>query len=236
MADLTVGIVRELRRYPVKSMAAEPLSSASVSWHGVEGDRRWAFIRPGMERSGFPWLTIREVPELWRYQPQLLNPQEPDRSTITVKTPDGDELDIADPALAQRLGDGVRLIRQSGGIFDTFPLSLLSIQSVEGLSEDVGESLTPLRFRPNIVIDASDGGGFPEDKWVDATLRIGSMRCRVTVRDPRCVMVNVDPEGLAQNPAVLRAIAKKRDACFGVYGSVIEPGEVRIGDEVSIQT
>jgi hypothetical protein len=53
-AGQVVGQVAALWRYPVKSMAAEPLDEAEVSWHGVAGDRRWAFIRDGQVRSGFP--------------------------------------------------------------------------------------------------------------------------------------------------------------------------------------
>jgi uncharacterized protein len=49
-----------LWRYPVKSMAGEALVAAEVSWHGLAGDRRWAFVRDGVVRSGFPWLTLRE--------------------------------------------------------------------------------------------------------------------------------------------------------------------------------
>ena len=54
-----VGRVSGLWRYPVKSMAGEALAQADVSWHGFAGDRRWAFVRPGIVRSDFPWLTIR---------------------------------------------------------------------------------------------------------------------------------------------------------------------------------
>ena len=52
-----VGRVVGLWRYPVKSMAGESLSEAEVFWHGLVADRRWAFIRNGVERSGFPCLT-----------------------------------------------------------------------------------------------------------------------------------------------------------------------------------
>ena len=51
-----------------------------------------------------------------------------------VKTPDGADLEAADPELAQRLGEGVRVIKQYGGTFDIFPLFLLTGPSVEGLS------------------------------------------------------------------------------------------------------
>ncbi|MBM3761113.1 MAG: hypothetical protein FJW36_12795 [Acidobacteria bacterium] len=119
-----VGTLCELRRYPVKSMAAESLQSAVISFHGFAGDRRWAFIRPGAQASGFPWLTIREKPDLWHYQPSFLNPDDVESSKIRVTTPTGEQLDLTDPALAARLGEGVHLIKQYSGVFDTFPLSL----------------------------------------------------------------------------------------------------------------
>src|SRR3954452_9389030 len=99
-------------------MAGERLASAEADWHGVEGDRRWAFIRPGLERSDFPWLTIRELPAMGDYRPRLADPQLPDKTATTVVTPAGRELDVADPALAAELGDGVRLIKQNRGVFD----------------------------------------------------------------------------------------------------------------------
>src|SRR5262245_65923646 len=72
-----IGRVAGLWRYPVKSMAAERLEDVEVSWHGLAGDRRWAFIRDGQVRSGFPWLTIRERPEMARYRPRFAEPDRP---------------------------------------------------------------------------------------------------------------------------------------------------------------
>ena len=48
------GIVSRLWRYPVKSMAGEALASTDISWAGLAGDRRWAFVRPDSQDSGFP--------------------------------------------------------------------------------------------------------------------------------------------------------------------------------------
>lgn len=231
-----MGTIQELRRYPVKSMASESLQSSTVSWHGLAGDRRWAFIRPGVERSGFPWLTIREKPDLWRYLPRFLDLTNVEASKVIVKTPDGDDLEVVDPELARRLGEGVRVIKQNGGVFDTFPLSLLTIQSVEGLSGLVGQPLGPLRFRPNILVDARVSEPFPEDRWAGAILRIGTLRCRLDKRDKRCRMVNVDPSNVTSNPEVLRTIVKERAAHFGMYGTTVEPGELSVGDPVILET
>lgn len=236
MPKYKVGTVQELRRYPVKSMAAESLLSSAVSWHGFAGDRRWAFIRPGAERSGFPWFTIREKPDMWRYEPRFLEPQNVESSQTMVKTPAGSELEVADPELARDLGDGVRVIKQYGGVFDTFPLSLLTVQSVAGLSGLVGQPLTALRFRPNILIDACESSdSFPEEQWAGATLHLGTLRCRLDARDKRCMMVNIDPSDTTSNPDVLRAIANERAAQFGMYGTIVEPGDLSVGDSVFLE-
>ena len=74
-----VGRVAALWRYPVKSMAGEELDGVEVSWHGLAGDRRWAFVRDGQVRNGFPWMTIRERPEMAHYRPRFAEPDRPDR-------------------------------------------------------------------------------------------------------------------------------------------------------------
>jgi uncharacterized protein len=230
-----VGHVAALWRYPVKSMAAEALDAVEVSWNGLAGDRRWAFIRPGQVRSGFPWLTIREHPALAHYRPRFAEPGRPDASPTLVRTPSGEELDVADPALAAELGPGVQVIKQKRGVFDTMPLSLLTTQTLAGLGRLVGTELAAERFRPNLVVDAQ-GGDFPEDAWVGQVLRIGGLRMRIDQRDKRCVMVTIDPVTLARNPAVLAAIARERDARLGVYGSTVEPGWVAVGEKVELES
>jgi uncharacterized protein YcbX len=232
MAEIEVGRVSALWRYPVKSLAGEALESAGVGWHGFAGDRRWAFVRPGMERSGFPWLTLREAPQLWRYVPYFVDAENVETSQTMVKTPEDSVLDVADPALAARFGAGVGVMRQSNGIFDTMPLSLLTVQSVAALSELAGFPLTPPRFRPNLLLDASSGDPFPEDQWTGSILRIGGLRLRVDGRDKRCMVVNVDPFTCGSDPSVLRAIASARDSRLGVYASVVAPGRISVGDPV----
>jgi hypothetical protein len=215
-------------------MGAEELDSAEVSWHGLAGDRRWAFIRSGQVHSGFPWLTIRERPELSRYVTRLAEPDRPNASPVLVRTPAGNELDVADPVLAAELGPGVRVIKQGRGVFDTMPLSLLTVQTLDSLGQLVGTGLTPGRFRPNLLVDAC-GAGFPEDAWVGRVLRIGGLRLRVDLRDKRCVVVTIDPVTLAKDPAILRAVARQRDARLGVYGSTVEPGRIAVGDPVELE-
>ena len=228
----TVGRVVALWRYPVKSMAAEALAEAEVSWSGLAGDRRWAFIRDGEVRSGFPWLTLRQRPDLSHYRPSFVDPDRPNASRTMVRTPVGNEFDVVDLALAAELGAGVRVIKQDRGIFDTMPLSLITTQTVAALGALTSCDLDVLRFRPNLLIEAATEEPFPEDAWVGSVLHIGGMRMRVDGRDKRCLVVNIDPVTTRRSPAILRAIANERQTCLGVYGSTVQPGRIAIGDPV----
>lgn len=231
-----VGRVVGLWRYPVKSMAGEALAAAEVSWHGIAGDRRWAFIRDGVVQSGFPWLTLRERGDMGHYRPSLLEPARPDQSPTAVRTPSGATFDVADPALAAELGPGVRVIKQDRGIFDTMPLSLITTQTIARLGAVIGAELDVRRFRPNVLVETADEAPFAEDAWVGCVLCIGGLRMHVDKRDGRCAVVTIDPTTTERNPAVLRTIAHDRQGCLGVYGSTVEPGRVAVGDPVVIDS
>ena len=230
---LEVGRIAGLWRYPVKSMAAEPLDAADVYWHGVPGDRRWAFVQDDLVRSGFPYLTIRERAEMWRFEPSFEDPARPEHSRVLVRTPEGEVHELPDPALAERLGGGVRAIKLRRGLFDAAPLSLITTATIGALRRLTARRvLEPLRFRPNLLVEPAAESDWPEDAWVGRELRIGGLRMRVDRRDERCVIITTDPATGARDPRVLKAAGRAHDACAGVYGSVVEPGRVAVGDAV----
>jgi uncharacterized protein YcbX len=231
-----VGRVVGLWRYPVKSMAGEVLDAVDVHWHGVAGDRRWAFVRDEAADSGFPWMTIRQRADMQHYVPSFVDPAKPDASPTRVRTPSGAELDVMDPALAAELHlDGARVMRDHRGNFDGFPLSLITTATLARLGETVGLELDPLRFRPNLLVETEDAEAFVEDTWVGRTLQVGGMTLRVDKRDGRCVIVTIDPTTLERAPQVLKEVGASRDGCLGVYGSVVTPGRVARGDSVVLQ-
>jgi len=231
-SEVEVGRVKAIFRYPVKSMGAESLQSVQVSWNGLAGDRRWAFVRDGIPRSGFPWLTIRERPGMSQYLPSFAEPDRPDASVTRVQTPSGQQFDVVDPALAVDLGGDARVIKSDRGVFDTLPLSLLTTQTVASLGALVNTTLDIQRFRPNLLIEATGDAPYPEDAWVGSVLRIGAARIRADGRDQRCAVVNVDPKTSERDPAILQAIARERKARLGIYGSTVTPGLVALGDPV----
>ncbi|MCK1796003.1 MOSC domain-containing protein [Streptomyces sp. XM4193] len=226
-----LGVLSQLWRYPVKSMAAEAVERSEVSWHGVAGDRRWAFLRRDSETNGFPYLTIRDEPRMCLYRAELTEPARPDASSVQVSTPEGTRYAVDDPELAHRLGDGVRLTRLRRGMHDAMPLSLISTATVAELCRRAGVPYEPQRFRPNLLVETTEDRPFTEDEWVGRTLALGSTVLRVDLHDPRCVMINTDPRTSETTPAVLRALADRK-ARAGVYASVVTPGSVATGDKL----
>ena len=234
---VSVGRIAGLWRYPVKSLGPEALQETHIGWNGLAGDRRWAFVRNNMERSSFPWLTLREVPNMAQYIPSFSDPGIPDTSPTIVRTPTGELFDATDPALGAELSQcGVRLIRYARGIFDTFPLSLITTQTIARLGEMVGEELDVQRFRPNILVDTVEDTPFQEDEWVGHVLRLGGVSMRVDKRDGRCVVITVDPKTGKRSPSILRAVQQERQGSLGVYGTTEEQGTVAVNDTLLIET
>lgn len=103
------------------------------------------------------------------------------RRTARWRTPDGRLLGLDSQELVAELaaapGGPVHLHRDARGLFDAFPLSLMTLQTIAALSAEVGRSLEPHRFRMTVVADLPGGADFPEDELVGRTLR-SATRCR----------------------------------------------------------
>lgn len=225
-----VGIVKALYRYPVKSMMGESVSEANLYWHGLDGDRRYAFVR-GDVQSSFPWLSGRQIPEMLLYQPRFIDPDDVVNSAVEVTAPNGRSLPVTSPELLAELADlygaEVNMINIGRGVFDSMPVSVMSTATADALNADFR------RFRQNIVIETSSGEPFVEENWCGQTLTFGDKtRVQLNRRIPRCVMVNVDPETAVKDPTILKNIAQNRENCVGVHASTEEPGHIAVGDAV----
>lgn len=241
MVGRVVGIVRAIYRYPVKSMRGEPLDEAHIGWHGIPGDRRYAFVR-AENRSTFPWLTARQVSELLLYTPALEDPAHLTGSPVHVRTPEGAEYAIGSAELhadiARRYPRPFHLLRLGTGAFDDAPLSLITTGTLAALGNALGMELRPLRFRPNLVIETPAGERFPEERWVGRVLALGDgadgARLRVTEHDTRCKMITLDPDTARAEPRVLEEVTRSRDECAGVYCIPARLGTIRIGQPVRL--
>jgi uncharacterized protein YcbX len=259
----TVATVASLWRYPVKSMRGEELPEAFLGFSGVYGDRVFAF-RSSAGPKGFPYLTAREQRMLLQCRPRFrdagkaarpvnlaeaqsmgpgVNPvfADPAEMMVDVQAPNSRTYAVDDPALIGLVRGGVagapelRLVRSERAFTDCRPVSLISAQSVRRLGEEIGTTVDQRRFRANIYLDFSPPDGDLENGLVGRSLRLGSqVVISVLERDPRCVMITLDPDTSESNPAILRQVAKAHGGMAGVYAAVLVEGMVRSGDPVQL--
>ena len=236
-----IGRVCELVRYPVKSMAGIVTESAFLGWHGLDGDRRFAFRRMGNE-GGFPWLSASRIAELLLYHPFGLDEITGEPLPTHVRTPSGLQLRLRSVELqreiGERLGSNVELMMLKNGIFDDAAVSVISLATIAGVGDEAGFELDRRRFRANIVLDTRDRDVFLEDRWVSGTLLFGNSEPRpavtVTARDVRCVIVDLDPDTGTKDPRVMKTVVRLNKNTAGVYGTVVQTGTIRVGDPVSL--
>lgn len=236
-----IGRVKEVVRYPIKSMAGVPAESAFVGWHGLTGDRRFAFRRIG-DNGGFPWLTASRLPELILHTPDGIDANAEEPAPTHVRMPDGErvEIDAAELAesIAKRCGIPVELMKFKHGIFDDGCVSVINTATIAAICEEASVPFETRRFRGNIVVESVSPEPFQEDSWIGQRLVFGDGNVgpivSATMRDIRCMMINLNPETAAQDPAMMKAVVRMNDNNAGAYGTVVRTGTVRVGDPVHL--
>jgi MOSC domain-containing protein len=236
-----IGRVCEIVRYPVKSMAGTATESAILGWHGLAGDRRFAFRRLG-DANGFPWLTASRLPQLILYHPVGLDESSGEPLPTHVRTPAGSRLELGSAELraeiGERFGSGVDLMKLKHGIFDEATVSVISLATIAGIGREAGLDLDRRRFRANIVVETERSEPFLEDEWVGGMLVFGDGEPRpavsVTLRDVRCMTVNLDPETGEQDARVMKTAVRLNQNTAGVYATVVRTGTIRVGDPVNL--
>jgi len=256
-----IGKVDSLWRYPVKSMRGEELDEIFAGFSGIYGDRLFAF-KSSASRKGFPYFTAREQTNLLRYRPRFRYPDkaerpinlteaenmganpvsaDPSELMIDVETPDGRTLAIDDPALMELVRTDIdqkhqlTLMRSERAMTDCRPFSMFSLQSARQLAKEIGMPMDKRRFRANVYVDLTSAQGFGENEFVGRSLRIGP-KAVVTIleRDPRCMMITLDPDTGEKTPAILKKLAQAHEGMAGVYGAVMVEGMLHKGDSVEI--
>lgn len=220
-----MAVVREIWRYPVKSMSGERLESCAITDNGLEADRHWAFIEGSEPRVG-KFFNIKQHSDLMRYRARLVE------GRLEVTAPDGTSSGL-DGALRTLLAESQRVVNmrhQAGANFDDAPVHIVNLASVAAFSLEAEMRVDHRRFRANLYIE--DLEPEEETRWVGRRIRAGTAELEVIQRCVRCVVVNHDPDTTETAPRLLELLVERHDKCMGVYCRVVTPGQVAIGDLV----
>lgn len=252
--------VRELWRFPVKSMQGVAVEELAFGERGVDGDRMWAVVDPAAGRV----LSAKRWPALLLASAADDGPG----ATVRVTLPDGGTHEAGDPAtdaaLSAWLDHEVRLQRPPAGdglpyelpteawddgsatwefpgppggpFVDLAAAHLLTTASLRAAAALHPEGQWVVRrFRPSALLDA-DGDDFAEDAWIGEPVALGEE----AVLEPfmptvRCAMTTrAQPGGVDRDVEIAKALNRHHDLNLGVYCAVQRPGTVRVGDKVSV--
>jgi uncharacterized protein YcbX len=236
---IATGTVLELHRWPVKSMAGEPVDALRVDGRGAGGDRTHALVH--VHRGEPRLLTAREAPRMlaWRagYGGADVDPAAPPTPVLTA--PDGRRFawddDALPAALAADLGREVTLRRDVTGQQDLRDTVLVTTAaSLAALEAEMGQPVDLRRFRTNVHLDL-DADGFAELAWQGRRLRIGGAELELLHPCVRCVIPTRHPDNQVKWAELLRHLVRRRGGIFGINARPLGPAELRVGDEVSVR-
>jgi uncharacterized protein YcbX len=116
--------------------------------------------------------------------------------------------------------------------------SLMSGASVRRLADAACEpSVDARRFRMLIEVEGVEAHA--EDAWVGREVRVGEALVRFNGHVGRCLVTGMDPATGVTDLPTLDLLRGYRDRLqsteplpFGIYGEIVEPGAVRVGDTV----
>jgi len=252
------GRVARISIAPVKALGLVHPEEVALEPEGVRGNRRFWLVdsrgRLFNGKRGGPLVRVR--PE-WDEETRVLALHFPDGRSVEGVVEPGEILDVdlwgrphasrlVDGPWAQAVSDyaglRLRLLWADGHAVDRGvrggTVSLVSRGSLERLGREAGAE-SPVdgrRFRMLFEIDGVEA--HEEDEWLGAEVRIGDAtivlngdvgRCVVTTQDPDRGVTDLDTLGVL---ARYRRYGRDEDLPFGVYGAVVVPGRVRVGDEV----
>lgn len=244
---------------PVKALGLLHPDVIELTPGGVAGDRRfWLIDADGRlfnnKRTG-PLVTIEPA---WDEVTRVLTLRFPDGSIVSGTVETGPRAGVemyGEPvpsrvvegpwaeALSRFVGEPLTLLEALSGASDRGrgggTVSLVSRASLNRLQDEAG-SVDPVdgrRFRMLFEVDGLEP--HEEDTWIGADVQVGQAVIRLNGDVGRCVVTTHDPDTGVTTLDTLGVLARYRregvtePLPFGVYGSVVTPGRVAVGDPVA---
>lgn len=252
--------VTRLSTTPIKGLTLHHPESIDLTARGVAGDRQFLLVdedgrvqsctrNPGLYGLVASWDEKNRRLDVSQGDDVLMGGIVEPSSTAEadmfgLRTIEADV--VADPAwsdfFTDRVGRRVTFLQARGAAFDVHPATLLGTASVDELARRSGlPGVDPSRFR--MLIEFASDEPHVEDSWHGSQVEVGDAVLRAGGPVKRCAATTRNPESGAVDLQTLRLITDYRGrqeselgsgAHFGVYGAVIEPGAIAVGDRLRV--
>jgi hypothetical protein len=255
------GSVKRISIAPVKSLGLIHPDSVELGRTGVVGDRRfWMVNDDGRLVNGKLCPQLMAIRPTWDESAGRLTLRFPDGQEVDGEVELGDPVEAVlygephpsrqvrgpwQDALERYAGFPLTLLWSERGAVDRGAdrggwMSIVSRASLERLGEVAGaENVDGRRFRMLFEVDGL--GPHEEDDWIGRRVQIGGAVVQPVGDVGRCVVTKCDPDTGTSDLDTLGALARyRRDGQteplpFGVYGEVVEPGRVSVGEPIGAQ-
>jgi MOSC domain-containing protein len=241
---------------PVKGLGIVARDEVALEPFGVAENRRFHLVGDdGRLLNGKTLGTLVRVRPDWDAARDRLALRLPDGATIEAPVEVADTVTtsfygrpvagrlVRGPwaaALSELAGRRVRLVRADdpGAAVDRgrAPVSLLSVASLQELGRHAGAAeVDARRFRMLIGVDGC--APHEEDEWLGREVQVGDAVVRPLGNVGRCAITSQDPDSGVPTLDTLGALRSYRPdgtepLPFGVFGDVVRPGRIRLGDPV----
>ena len=246
---------------PVKGLGLVHPEAVELGHAGVAHDRRFHLVdESGRLANGKSFGPLVTVAPALSDDGRVLGLRFPDGRAITAEVELGEAVTtsfygtdlpgrlVEGPwaaALSAFAGLSLRVVRVDDGSTGVdrgtrAGVSLQSVASLQRLASEAGvQAVDGRRFRMLFTLDGV--AAHEEDAWLGRAVRIGDAVVRPLAHVGRCAVTTHDPDTGVPSLDTLRSLRSYRSDVpseealpFGVWGEVVEPGRVRLGDPVAL--
>ena len=225
--------VSQIWRYPVKALAGEQLEAVEVNGRGLVGDRWFAIhTADGRLACGKNGKRFSQHDEVFDFAART----DPEGAVCVTGrggqwSPGQPELDVT---LSEATGTPVQ-VRPEGLAphHDAMPVSIIGTASLAWCARELRADAIPRRLRVNLVVETEEP--FVEETWLGGQICVGGVVLDVIRRNRRCRVIDLDQNGAGSPTRWLKPLGDKRDAMIAVYAEVATPGQIRVGDQLSLR-
>jgi uncharacterized protein YcbX len=259
---MNAATITALHTTPVKGLRVVACDEIALTVDGALDDRRFYLVDERARMvNGKQLGPLTEVSAAYRHADRELVLRFPDGTRVAATVELGEPLETTffsqpvqahellgpfSAALSNHVARYVRLVEsvertaidrgRSGGV------SIVSRASLDALERVAGTTVDARRFRMLIEVDGLTEA-HEEDTWVGEHVNLGGAVARVRGHVGRCLTTQRHPETGETDLPTLNLLRSYRGdlettepLAFGVYGEVIAPGRVAVGDVVTLAT
>ena len=248
---MTGGRLAHICRHPIKGHGREDLASVRLSaGQCLPWDRHWAVAHEAAKlvdgwnpcanfARGAKAYALMAIESDLDEATATLTLRHPDRGALTFRPDDPADLPRflawVGPLNPANRAQPARIVTAGRGMTDSdFPsVAILNLASLADLSARMGQDLSIHRWRGNLWLDGA--APWAEWDWLGRDIRIGGAVLRVQERITRCMATTVEPATGHSNADTLGALeAAFGHQDFGLYATVVQDGDIALGDGWSI--